>query len=181
MIKQYLEKTMNTFLDDKSNLDKKSTDIQNQIKEIDRFIEILSEKNDPSFELFTPREMNAKNKEKIQELEEEKKILQKGLVELSMKMDENEKSRDELNSMIQYLKKQEISERAEEKLLEEQENVSREKNNEIKEGLNVMDDILNKVNTSLQFINVDAVRAKLELQQLIPQVELQIEKIRGLL
>lgn len=181
MIKQYLEKTMNAFLDDKSSLDKKNTDIQNRIEEIERFIEILSEKNDPSFESFTPREVNAKNKEKIKELEEEKKILQKDLLELKKKIDENEKSRDEIDSMLQYLKKQRMEERAEEKLIEEQENVSHEKNNEIRDELEEVDAILNKVNTSLQFISVDTARTKLELQQLLPQLELQIEKIKGLL
>lgn len=181
MIKQYLEKTMNAFLDDKSSLDKKNTDIQNRIEEIERFIEILSEKNDPSFESFTPREVNAKNKEKIKESEEEKKILQKDLLELKKKIDENEKSRDEIDSMLQYLKKQRMEERAEEKLIEEQENVSHEKNNEIRDELEEVDAILNKVNTSLQFISVDTARTKLELQQLLPQLELQIEKIKGLL
>lgn len=181
MIKRYLEKTMNILLDEKSNLYKKNTNIQNQIEEIERFIELLSEKNDPSFESFTPRQVNAKHKEKIEELEKEKKVLKKNLVELKSKIDENEKSIDELDSILQYVKKKEVEDTAEIRIIEEQENVSRETKNLIRNELEEADTILNKVNVSLQFINVDTTRTRMELQQLVPQLKLKIEKIKELL
>ncbi len=61
MIKQYLENMMETILNENSKLEEKSAEVVFRIKEIDRFIEILEEKNDPNFESFTPREVNAKN------------------------------------------------------------------------------------------------------------------------
>lgn len=169
------------LIEDQSSLEKENMDIQNQIEEMNRFIEILSEKNDPSFEAFTPRKVNAKNKEKIKELEEKKKKLQKDIMEMKKKMDENKKSREELHSMIQYLKKQEKKEKTEEKLIEEQVNVSCEKKREMQDELDVADNILNRINTSLQFIDMDIVRTKLEFQQLIPQLKLHIEKMKELI
>lgn len=76
MIKSFLDELYQKNMDESYMLNKKSMDVLNKIKEIDKFIELLDEKNDPNFEIFTPREVNPKNKEQIKDLREKKKELQ---------------------------------------------------------------------------------------------------------
>lgn len=76
MLKNFLDELYQKNMDESYNLNKKSMDILNKIKETDKFIELLDEKNDPNFEIFTPREVNQKNKEQIKDLKEKKKELQ---------------------------------------------------------------------------------------------------------
>ena len=76
MIKSFLDELYQKNMDESYMLNKKSMDVLNKIKETDKFIELLDEKNDPNFEIFTPREVNPKNKEQIKDLREKKKELQ---------------------------------------------------------------------------------------------------------
>ena len=76
MLKNFLDELYQNNMDESYKLNKNSMDILNKIKETDKFIELLDEKNDPNFEIFTPREVNPKNKEQIKSLKEQKKELQ---------------------------------------------------------------------------------------------------------
>ena len=180
MIKQYFETLINTLFDEKHQLEKKNTDMENRIKEIDRFIEILEEKNDTSFESFTPREVNSKNKEMIRELEQEKKNLQKDLIDVKQKIKENEKSREEFDSMIAYMKDQELEQKEKQKLEQKKKNVSHEKSIEFEEQLSKINKVFQKANSALQFIDVDPMRAKIELRLLLQQLEKQIENLKNI-
>ena len=154
MIKQYFETLMNTLFDEKHQLEKKNTDMENRIKEIDRFIEILEEKNDTSFESFTPREVNSKNKEMIRELE--------------------------FNFMIAYMKDQELEQKEKQELEQKKKNVSHEKSIEFEEQLSKINKVFQKANSALQFIDVDPMRAKIELRLLLQQLEKQIENLKNI-
>lgn len=76
LLKNFLDELYQKNMDESYKLNKKSMDILNKIKETDKFVELLDEKNDPNFEIFTPREVNQKNKEQIKTLKEQKKELQ---------------------------------------------------------------------------------------------------------
>ncbi len=178
MIKQYLENMMETILNENSKLEEKSAEVVFRIKEIDRFIEILEEKNDPNFESFTPREVNAKNKEKINELKSEKESLYKEALEIEQQMKDNQKSRDEIYVMIQNLEKKESEDEQEEELEKEEKNVSCEKSREIIEDINDIESILDRINYSMKFIEVDVVRTKIELGELLPQIEQKLEELK---
>ena len=171
MIKKYLETHMEELLQTKTSLENKRTECSNQKKELDRFIEILEEKNDSSFEAFTPREVNPKNKAKIKELQEKRKTLQKKISEIEEKQKKNAAAMEELNAMLHYVKKEEILQK------NKIENVSREKSEQLENIETELEAVLLKLKNSLQFIEVDQTRSRLELQQLIPQIENILQKI----
>ena len=171
MIKKYLETHMEELLQTKTALENKRTECSNQKKELDRFIEILEEKNDSSFEAFTPREVNPKNKAKIKELQEKRKTLQKKISEIEEKQKKNAAAMEELNAMLHYVKKEETLQK------NKIENVSREKSEQLENIETELEAVLLKLKNSLQFLEVDQTRSKLELQQLIPQIENILQKI----
>lgn len=183
MIKQYLENMMETILNESSRLEERSEEIAFREKEIDRFIEILEEKNDPNFESFTPREVNAKNKEKINELKSEKESLHNEALELVQQIEDNQKSKDEIYVMIQNIEKKEKEDKQEEELgiesEKEESKVSHEKSKEIEEDIDDIETILNKINYSMKFLEVDFVRTKIELGELLPQIEQKLENLKS--
>ncbi len=179
MIKNYFEKMMNQLLEEKSRLEKKQILIDNRINEIDRFVEILDEKNDTSFESFTPREVNSKNKEKIRELDQERRNLQKVQVDIKHKLVENEKSREELTIMMQEIENQEAQIKKETEA--EEEAVSRENVEELGSAMDDIESIMKRIHASMQYIDVDMVRSKLELRQLIPRLDESLKRIREMI
>ena len=81
MIREYLEKIQKELIDQKRETEKKIISLENTEKENIKFIELLDEINDPNYEAFTPRTVNARNKEKINELKVQQKniIKEKGM------------------------------------------------------------------------------------------------------
>ena len=75
MVKEYLEKIKEQFLEQKIEVSKRVNELSNKYKENVEFIKLLEETNDPNFESFTPREVNGFNRTKIAELEKMQKIL----------------------------------------------------------------------------------------------------------
>ena len=75
----------------------------------DELIELLEETSDPNYESFSPRNVNAKNKMKIQELQDEKKQIQNDLEQKYKLCDEYtvklEELHDVFNSVVLDLKK----------------------------------------------------------------------------
>lgn len=174
MIKKYLETHLEELIQNKLTLENKKLECDNQIKELNRFIELLEEKNDTSFESFTPREVNPKNKEKIKELQGKCRALQKQVAEIEEKQKESKASIDELTAMLQYMKTEESVQR------NKLENVSREKSQQIENITGELEAMIQKLNHSLQFVEVDLTRSKLELQQLVPQLEDVVTKMKAL-
>lgn len=76
MVKEYLEKTREEFLINKSSLTEKLTSAENHFKENLKIIQMLEDTNDPNFEAFTPRKINNYNRKKIAELNEEQKLIE---------------------------------------------------------------------------------------------------------
>ena len=79
MVKEYLEKTRNEFLQQKQELEEKENSISMQIKETIQFIHLLEETKDPNLEAFTPRDVNERHREKVIELKEQQNELTKEL------------------------------------------------------------------------------------------------------
>ena len=76
MVKEYLEKTRDEFLDTKCNLSEKLVSAENHYKENLKIIQMLEESSDTGFEAFSPREVNSYNRSKISELKEEQKLVE---------------------------------------------------------------------------------------------------------
>ena len=75
MVKEYLEKTRQKFVDKKAELTEKEKELHLHIRENIEFIRMLEEESDPNYESFTPRKVNSYNQNKIVELKGEQKIL----------------------------------------------------------------------------------------------------------
>ena len=73
MVKEYLEKLREEFLVKRTDLKEEINSYENKLKENIQFVQVLSDTNDPSYEAFTPREVNSFNRKKISELQEEQK------------------------------------------------------------------------------------------------------------
>lgn len=86
MIREYLEKIQKELIDQKRETEKKIISLENTEKENIKFIELLDEINDPNYEAFTPRTVNARNKEKINELKVQQKNINQEKSELQNKL-----------------------------------------------------------------------------------------------
>lgn len=172
MVKKYLEKLQNDFLKDKVSIEKEINDLQIHLKENTEFIKLLEESNDSAYASFSPREVNPKNKEKIQELSEEKKGIEKRLEEQQEKYNECITKLQELTEVITSLQNP-VSEkdaligdreRYRLALLEIQENerqrISRELHDSTVQNLTSM---VHKVELCSKLVEMDPIRCKLEL------------------
>lgn len=183
MIKEYFEKQQEELLDQKADYEKRYIHMENQIKEIEKFIDLLEEKNDPNFESFTPRDINKKNKMKIKSLLEEKKNLILNKNDILSKINDCKRKMDELQAMIHSLKKEQNQKKEEERFREKNEAiklsllkyVSREKGNELKYFFpfifSEVTDINEKLKQVLNWMDLDRIRSKVELQQILKKVD----------
>ena len=65
MVKEYLEKTRDGFINRRQVILNDVQALENRFKENIQMIQILEDTNDPTFESFTPREVNSYNRTKI--------------------------------------------------------------------------------------------------------------------
>lgn len=102
MIKEYLEKTKQEFIERKLEITKAIKACEIKIKENEKFFEILNDNSDPNYEAFTPREINANtfNKKKMEELQENQKIQTECLIGLQDELGEIDFKIDEITSVI---------------------------------------------------------------------------------
>ena len=74
MVKEYLERTKQEYVEQKLMIQKDIVGCQNRMKENTKFIEILEDTNDPNYDAFTPRETNSFNRKKIAALQDNQKM-----------------------------------------------------------------------------------------------------------
>lgn len=173
MVKTYLEKLQSDFLEEKVTLEKEINDLQIRVKENVEFVRLLEENNDTAYASFSPREVNPKNKVKIQELNKEKKEMEKQLEQLQEQYAECVGKLQELSEVLHSLQlsatEQDISTAAEREkyrltILETQENerqrISRELHDSTVQNLTSM---VHKVELCSKLVEMDPIRCKLEL------------------
>lgn len=154
MIKSYLKKLQNEYLEDKLNVEREINSIQTRIKENEKFIELLEETNDMSFESFTPREVHTRNKDKIIELKEEYRQLNECLEKQKIKHDELAQQLDELSEVIEFYKTDIMSKKV---------SISEDLQNSITEKLQTA---MQKIEFCNRLVDIDSVRCKLELNMI---------------
>ena len=125
---------------------------QGQLEENERFIEILSEKDSPDFELFTPRSINTGDKEKLSELKTKNKELHSKLKQLQEQQRDNTERQSKLKDMLK---------------LAEEKKETEEKSQLVAQQMKQISELIEKMSRSLKYIDVDKNRAKVELQQLV--------------
>lgn len=173
MVSSYLEKLQNEYLEEKLNIEKELNNLQIQMKENIEFIKLLEEAPDSSFESFTPRAVNPQNKNKIQSLKDDQKVLSEKIEEERKKYSLCVSKMDELSSIIKVAKKTMIKKNKivpiddeiyRLTLLEMQENerqrISRELHDSTVQNLT---SLVHKAELCSKLVDLDSVRCKLEL------------------
>lgn len=173
MVKTYLEKLQSDFLEEKVTLEKEINDLQIRVKENVEFVRLLEENNDTAYASFSPREVNPKNKVKIQELNKEKKEMEKQLEQLQEQYTGCVGKLQELSEVLHSLQlsttEQKLPTAAEREkyrltILETQENerqrISRELHDSTVQNLTSM---VHKVELCSKLVEMDPIRCKLEL------------------
>lgn len=173
MVKTYLENLQNGFLKEKVTLEKEINNLQIHLKENKEFIRLLEESNDTAYASFSPREVNPKNKVKLEELNTEKKNIEKQLEQLQEQYAECIGKLQELSEVLHSLqfseREQNVSAAADREkyrltILETQENerqrISRELHDSTVQNLTSM---VHKVELCSKLVEIDPVRCKLEL------------------
>lgn len=169
MVKNYLEQTREGFIKDRIQLVEQETSLHNHLKENIRFVQLLEETNDPNYESFTPREVNVRNRQKINELEQEQKELVDQINEVRTSISDIDCQINEINSVIKVVKENERPELDNNRfeLLETQEKerqrIARDLHDSTVQNLT---SLIHKSELCIKLIDLDPIRCKLELTSL---------------
>ena len=168
MVIEYLQQIKDSYFEQKHALEKQLNLLEIQLKENTGMIKMLEETNDSCYELFTPRNVNSKNKAKINELMEEQKSinesidnLKNSIKEYSSKIEQLDQIMEEENREIEIV--QEYTE-----AMTQQNIVSEDKKESSEDNLlDSIKNILNRVELCSQLIDIDPVRCRLELSSVM--------------
>ena len=105
MVVSYLEKLQKQYMQEQFQKEKLLDDLQVCLKENKEFIKTLELTNDPNYETFTPREVNQRNKQKIQELKEEQEKLEKEIEQQKISLEKCKDRLEELAVVFQEAKR----------------------------------------------------------------------------
>lgn len=169
MVIEYLQQIKDSYFEQKHALEKQLNLLEIQLKENIGMIKMLEETNDSCYELFTPRNVNSKNKAKINELMEEQKSinesidnLKNSIKEYSSKIEQLDQIVEEENREIEIV--QEYTEAMTlQNIVSEDEKIESSEDN----LLDGMKNILNRVELCSRLIDIDPVRCRLELSSIM--------------
>lgn len=169
MVIEYLQQIKDSYFEQKHALEKQLNLLEIQLKENTGMIKMLEETNDSCYELFTPRNVNSKNKAKINELMEEQKSinesidnLKNSIKEYSSKIEQLDQIVEEENRVIEIV--QEYTEAMTlQNIVSEDEKIESSEDN----LLDGMKNILNRVELCSRLIDIDPVRCRLELSSIM--------------
>ncbi|WP_456034705.1 hypothetical protein [Roseburia inulinivorans] len=169
MVIEYLQQIKDSYFEQKHALEKRLNLLEIQLKENTGMIKMLEETNDSCYELFTPRNVNSKNKAKINELMEEQKSinesidnLKNSIKEYSSKIEQLDQIVEEENREIEIV--QEYTEAMTlQNIVSEDEKIESSEDN----LLDGMKNILNRVELCSRLIDIDPVRCRLELSSIM--------------
>ena len=169
MVIEYLQQIKDSYFEQKHALEKQLNLLEIQLKENTGMIKRLEETNDSCYELFTPRNVNSKNKAKINELIEEQKTinesienLKNSIKEYSSKIEQLDQIVEEENREIEIV--QEYTEAMTlQNIVSEDEKIESSEDN----LLDGMKNILNRVELCSRLIDIDPVRCRLELSSIM--------------
>ena len=131
-------------------------------------IEYLQQIKDSCYELFTPRNVNSKNKAKINELMEEQKSINESIENLKNSIKEYSSKIEQLDQIVKEENREiEIVQEYTETMT--QQNIVSEDEKESSEDnlLDSMKNILNRLELCSQLIDIDPVRCRLELSSVM--------------
>ena len=164
MVIEYLQQIKDSYFEQKHALEKQLNLLEIQLKENTGMIKMLEETNDSCYELFTPRNVNSKNKAKINELMEEQKSINESIENLKNSIKEYSSKIEQLDHIVEEENREiEIVQEYTETMT--QQNIVSEDEKESSEDnlLDSMKNILNRLELCSQLIDIDPVRCRLEL------------------
>ena len=168
MVIEYLQQIKDSYFEQKIGLEKQLNILEIQLKENIGMIKMLEETNDSCYELFTPRNVNSKNKAKINELMEEQKTINESIENLKNSIKEYSSKIEQLDQIVEEENREiEIVQEYTEAMT--QQNIVSEDEKESSEDnlLDGMKNILNRVELCSQLIDIDPVRCRLELSSIM--------------
>lgn len=168
MVIEYLQQIKDSYFEQKHALEKQLNLLEIQLKENTGMIKMLEETNDSCYELFTPRNVNSKNKAKINELIEEQKTIKESIENLKISIKEYSDKIEQLDQIVEEENREiEIVQEYTEAMT--QQNIVSEDEKESSEDnlLDGMMNILNRVELCSQLIDIDPVRCRLELSSVM--------------
>lgn len=154
MLKSFLNKLQNDYLEEKLNIEREINNIQIHIRENIEFIKLLEKTNDASYESFTPREVNVRNKDKISELKEEQQRLEEYLEKQKEKYEKSVQCLNEVNEVIECYKADIMSKKV---------YISEELKSSI---INSLQTVIQKIEFCSKLVEIDPMRCKLELNMI---------------
>mgnify|MGYP003293669256 CR=1 FL=1 len=173
MVVSYLEKIREQYQEKRIDANSRLMAVQNEYKENTEFIKLLEVNNDPTFESFTPRQVNGFHKAKIGELEDRQKQLTNIMSDIRGEISSIDSEIYELNSVIKVAKEKLGSEEFQDEarvklaLLETQENerqrIARELHDSTVQNLT---SLVHKTEICSKIMDVDPIRCKLELSSM---------------
>lgn len=168
MVIEYLQQIKDFYFEQKHALEKQLNLLEIQLKENTGMIKMLEETNDSCYELFTPRNVNSKNKAKINELMEEQKSINESIENLKNSIKEYSSKIEQLDQIVEEENREiEIVQEYTETMT--QQNIVSEDEKESSEDnlLDSMKNILNRMELCSQLIDIDSVRCRLELSSVM--------------
>jgi chromosome segregation ATPase len=168
MVIEYLQQIKDSYFEEKHALEKQLNLLEIQLKENTGMIKMLEETNDSCYELFTPRNVNSKNKAKINELIEEQKSINESIDNLKNSIKEYSSKIEQLDQIVEEENREiEIVQEYTEAMT--QQNIVSEDEKESSEDnlLDSIKNILNRVELCSQLIDIDPVRCRLELSSVM--------------
>ena len=169
MVIEYLQQIKDSYFEQKHELEKQLNLLEIQLKENTGMIKMLEETNDSCYELFTPRNVNSKNKAKINELIEEQKSINESIENLKNSIKEYSSKIEQLDQIVEEENREiEIVQEYTEAMTQ-QNIVSEDEKMESSEDnlIDSMKDILNRVELCSRLIDIDPVRCRLELSSVM--------------
>ena len=168
MVIEYLQQIKDSYFEQKHGLEKQLNLLEIQLKENIGMIKMLEETNDSCYELFTPRNVNSKNKAKINELMEEQKSINESIENLKNSIKEYSSKIEQLDQIVEEENREiEIVQEYTETM--SQQNIVSDDEKESSED-NLLDgikNVLNRVELCSRLIDIDPVRCRLELSSVM--------------
>lgn len=169
MVIEYLQQIKDSYFEQKHALEKQLNLLEIQLKENTGMIKMLEETNDSCYELFTPRNVNSKNKAKINELMEEQKSINESIENLKISIKEYSDKIEQLDQIVKEENREMEIVREYTEAMTQQNIVSDYEEIESSEDnlLDGMKDILNRVELCSRLIDIDPIRCRLELSSVM--------------
>jgi len=168
MVIEYLQQIKDSYFEQKHALEKQLNLLEIQLKENTGMIKMLEETNDSCYELFTPRNVNSKNKAKINELMEEQKSINESIENLKNSIKEYSSKIEQLDQIVEEENREiEIVQEYTE-TMSQQDIVSKDERESSEDNLlDSMKNILNQMELCSRLIDIDPVRCRLELSSVM--------------